>query len=370
VVILHVDPERGFGGGETQVLGLVRHLAGAGHEPVVAADPAGALAAAAEALGIPVVACPIRNHADVGAARRLARLMAVRCYDVVHFHTARAHAMSAFLGRAGRTRRVVTRRMDYPLHGGWYARRLYNRTVDAVVAISDGVRAVLIAGGVEPRRIHLIRSGVDVERFAADDQLRDAERARRGLAAGEFVIAVVAALEDRKGHAVLLDAVAMLPDLRLRVLCGGTGSRAEALARRRDALGLGDRVTFLGRVADVPALLAAADAAVLPSLHEGLGVAALEAMAAGRPVVASRVGGLPEALGEGEAGVLVPPGDAAALAAALRGLATTPAEQRALGAGGRRRAGRLFSMDAMARRTVALYRRLSERTDGTIDQAS
>jgi len=368
--ILHVDPERGFGGGETQVLGLVRHLVASGHEPVVAAEPAGALAAAAAALGVRVVPCPIRNHADVAAARRLAGLMAREAYDIVHFHTARAHAMSAFLGRAGGVPRLVTRRMDYPLRGGWYARWLYNRAVDAVVAISEGVRAVLIAGGVDPGHIHLIPSGVDVERFAVADAVRAATRAEHGVAGDEFAIAVVAALETRKGHAVLLEAVRALSDLRLRVLCAGTGSGAAALARRRDELGLGARVAFPGRVDDVPALLAAADAVVLPSLQEGLGVAALEAMAAGRPVIASRVGGLPEAVGEGEAGVLVPPGDPAALAAAIRLLATAPATARALGDAGRRRATRRFAMRAMAGATATLYGRLRERDHGTVDQAS
>src|SRR6185369_17969768 len=105
-----------------------------------------------------------------------------------------------------------------------------------------------------------------------------------------------------------------------RVLCAGTGSGAAALAQRRDDLGLGTRVAFLGRIDDVPALLAAADAVALPSRHEGLGVAALEAMAAGRPLVASKVGGLPEVVGT-DAGILVDPGDARALAAALAQLA-------------------------------------------------
>jgi len=370
MVILHVDPERGLGGGETQVLGLARHLAAAGHESILAADPFGALAAAAAALGIPVVPLVIRNHADVLAARRLAGLMARGRYDIVHFHTARGHAMSAFLGRARRIPRVVTRRMDYPLRGGWYARWLYNRTVDAVVAISEGVRTVLIAGGVNPHRIHLIPSGVDAARFAVGDGVRDSERARRGITADEFVVVITAALEERKGHDVLLDAIAMLPDVRVRVLCAGTGSQAAALERRRDALGLGDRVVFLGRVEDVPALLAASDTVVLPSRHEGLGVAALEAMAAGRPVVASKVGGLPEALGNGEAGLLVEPGEAGALAAALRRLAETPAMGRAFGQAGRRRARSRFAMEGMAAATLALYRRLRETSDGAIQQAS
>ena len=369
--ILHVDPEHGLGGGETQVLGLVRHLAARGLDQTVVAHPRGALGEAVAALGVRAEPLRIRNHFDLVAGRRLAGLLARDCYDIVHFHTARAHAMSAFLGRARQARRVVTRRMDYPLRGGWYVRWLYNRTVDAVVAISEGVRAVLVAGGVEAARIHVIPSGVEAEGFATSDAVRAAERARRGLAADEFVVAVIAALEERKGHAVLLDAVAALAaDLRLRVLCAGTGSRAAALAARRDALGLGARVAFLGQVRDVAGLLAASDVVVMPSLQEGLGVAALEAMAAGRPLIASRVGGLPEVVGDEVGGLLVEPGDAPALAAALRRLATDPAAAQALGTAGQARVRARFSMEAMAGATLALYRRLTETSDGTIRQAS
>jgi glycosyltransferase involved in cell wall biosynthesis len=355
--VLHVDPERGFGGGEAQVLGLVRYLAAAGVRQAVAADPAGALAARVAAEGVPVAPLRIRNHADVLAARRLSGLLATEGYAIVHFHSARAHAMSALLGRSWAGLRVVTRRMDYAPRGGWYARWLYNRGVDAVVAISNGVRQVLIASGVAPERIHVIPSGVDADRFAASDERRAAARAAYGLADDTFAVAMVAALEDRKGHAVLLDAVAQLRDLPLQVLCAGSGTREATLIARRDALGLGDRLRFLGQVTDVPALLAAADAAVLPSLQEGLGVAALEALAAGRPVVASAVGGLPEAVGSD--GILVPAGDAAALAAALRALAADRERARALGAAGRARVREQFSIAAMARRTLALYTRLS-----------
>ena len=369
LAILHVDPERGFGGGEVQVRGLVRHLAAAGQQQAIAADPAGALFAEAE-LGVARWPLRIRNSADVVAGRRLAGLLAHGGYDIVHFHTARAHAMSVFLGRASPAVRVVTRRMDYPPRGGWYARWLYNETVDVVVAISEGVRAVLVSGGVEPTRIHVIPSGVEAERFVTSDVLRAEERGRRGIAADEFVVLVVAALEKRKGHGVLFEAVAMLPELRLRVFCAGSGSQAAALARRRDELGLGAQVSFLGQVHDVRALLAAADAVAVPSLQEGLGVAAIEALAAGRPVIASRVGGLPEVIGEGVAGILVEPGDPAAFAAALRRLAGHPAAARALGEAGVARVRARFTMQGMARATLELYRRLARTSDARIEHAS
>lgn len=358
LAILHVDPERGLGGGERQVLGLLAHLHAAGHRQTLAADPHGRLAPRAEELGIRVVPLAIRNHLDVPAARRLAGLLARDPYAILHFHTARAHALAAFLGGSSGTSRVVTRRMDYRLRGGWYTRRLYNHGVQAVIAISEGVRAMLMASGVEPARIHLVPSGVEPARFAPQPGARFAARARYGVRDGQWLAVVVGALEERKGHAVLLDALAALRDPRLRVLCAGDGSLRDALPARAAALGLGDAVRFLGAVDDVADLLAAADAFLMPSHHEGLGVAALEAMAAGLPVVASRVGGLPEAVVDGETGLLVPPADPAALAAAITRLAADPARARELGAAGRARVQARFSMTAMAEGTLAVYREL------------
>ncbi len=359
LAILHVDPERGFGGGETQVMGLLRHVAAAGQRQTLAADPAGELWRVAAARGIVLVPLPVRNHFDVLAGLRLGRLLVRERYDIVHFHTARAHALSAFLGPFGSARRVVTRRMDYRPRGGPYARWLYNRAVDAVVAISGGVREALVSAGVDPARIRVIASGVEFERYQACDERRPSARAGYGVKGDVPVLAIVGALEPRKGHAVLLEALARLRRPEVRVLCAGAGSLRAELAGQCARLGLTEQVVFLGRLDEVTSLLAAADVVVMPSLQEGLGVAVLEALAAARPVIASRVGGLPEVLGEGAAGVLVPPGDGAALAAAIDGLLRDPARARALGAAGRERVRSRFSMATMAEATLALYRTLA-----------
>jgi glycosyltransferase involved in cell wall biosynthesis len=364
LAILHVDPERGLGGGERQVLGLLAHLHTQGVPQTLAADPRGRLAPLAGELGITIAPLAIRNHLDLLAARRLTGLLARERYDILHFHTARAHAMAAFLGASPGVSRVVTRRMDYPLRGGWYTRRLYNHEVQAVVAISEGVRAVLIGSGVDSARIHVVPSGVEAERFTPQVGARAASRARYAVAADACLLVVVGALEARKGHDVLLAALATLANPRVQSLCAGEGTARGALEARRAALGLTGTVRFLGRVDDVPGLLAAADVAVMPSRQEGLGVAALEAMAAGLPVIASQVGGLPEAIQDGATGLLVPPGDAAALAAAIARLAADPAYAHRLGAAGAVRVRTRFTMAAMADATLAVYHDLAGQDGG------
>ena len=163
--VLHVDPERGWGGGEVQVALLVRELLRRGHACRLAAPADAPLARALAAVGVDVTDCPIASHADVRMVPRLRAL--AREVDVVHFHTARAHAMAPWLGGLG-VRRIVTRRMDYRPRGGPWVRYLYNRAVDRVIAISAGVRSALVGAGVDPARIRLVPSGVDPDAFTPD----------------------------------------------------------------------------------------------------------------------------------------------------------------------------------------------------------
>jgi len=350
--VLHVDPERAWGGGEVQVLALVSVLAARGHASTVAAHPEGPLARAAAAAGARVVPLGIANHFDVRAALVLRRL--APGFDVVHFHTARAHALAP-LSRGRGARLVVTRRMDYVPAGGPYVRFLYNRSVDAVIAISEGVRTALIRVGVRAERIRVVPSGIDARALAAPPAARAAVRREWGLGDDEVAVVALGALEVRKGHAVLLAAAAGLASAapRLRYVFCGEGRQAKALAGAAAALDGAARLVGFRR--DVAACLAAADIVALPSLQEGLGVAALEAMAAGRPVVASRVGGLAEAVVHEETGLLVPPGDPTALAAALARLARDPDLRARLGAAGHARVLARYTATRMAEGTLACY---------------
>ena len=309
--VLHVDPERGWGGGERQVQLLLRELAQRGHEQTLAADPDGRLARVLPA-GVGFAPLRIANHADVLAGVRLRTL--ARGHDVVHFHTARAHALAPLCPRS--LWRVVTRRMDYVPRGGPYVRWLYNHGVDAVIAISDGVRRALLAGGVRAERIHVVASGIDPDALVAPVDARAACRSAWGVGDEVFVAVVLGALERRKGQDVLLEAARAVPTIARRALRRRLGAR-EPRARR--VVGSGGAVTFAGFRQDVAACLAAADVVVLPSRHEGLGVAALEAMAAERPVVASRVGGSPRSSSRGR-----PACRAAGRRAASRGGARAP----------------------------------------------
>jgi glycosyltransferase involved in cell wall biosynthesis len=239
--------------------------------------------------------------------------------------------------------------MDYPEKGNCYTRYLYNRCVDGVVAISQPIVQLLVDAGVDGKKIRLIHSGVDVARFDAGGAAASGERTP--------VIGTVAVLQERKGHRFLLEAVARLNDrgVKLRCLLAGEGPERKSLEETAARLGLEHEFCFLGFVADTPAFLAGIDIFVLPSLYEGLGVAALEAMAARKAVIASRVGGLAEVITDGVTGFLVPPRDSVALSETIARLIADPSLARAVGRRAAAHVREHFTLERMAARNEAYY---------------
>lgn len=243
-----------------------------------------------------------------------------------------------------------------------------NRWATAMLVNSEAVRRDLVQrDGLDPARIHRIYNGVVLERFEAAGAEEIARvRGELGLAQGDLVLIVVANLHPYKGHDDLLRAMARLmgkfPNLRA-LLPGrdqGMDERLRDLARE---LGLTEAVRFLGERRDVPALLAAADIAVHPSREEGFSNSILEAMAAGRPLVVTRVGGNVEQVAEGENGLLVPPQDAEALAGALETLLGDEGLRRRMGEASRARIEREFSIERTVRDTRELYEALAAKIE-------
>ena len=352
--IAGVDPELGFGGGETQVLGLTRELLAMGHHAELICNPAGRLWEGALAIGVRCRPLGIRNAIDLRAALRLRAILNRERYAVVHFHTSRAHAMAPFV-RGCAPVSVVTRRMDYRPNRV-FAPYYYNRAVDGVAAISSGVADALVSAGVTRERITIIPSGVDVEHFRppTPDE-RAASRAALGLGAQEIAIGNVAMLEPRKGHHTLLEAIARFAHgTHPEFVCwiGGDGSQREQLRAEAERLGIAKLVRFVGRIDDPRSLLWALDIFAMPSLKEGLGVALLEASACGLAAVASEVGGIRDV----GTGLLVPPRDSEALATALRQLLESSEVRARLGERARQRMMSEFSMGGMAERTLAFYK--------------
>jgi glycosyltransferase involved in cell wall biosynthesis len=354
--IAHVTGESGFSGGEVQVFLLMEGLRKRGHRNLLICPPESASAREAQHRGFEIRCARMRSDASLlGALRIRAHLRACRP-DLVHLHTGRADWLGGLAAWQLGLPAITTRRMDRRVGRSPRKRFLYRRVVRRAVAISPAVRKRLIRGGVAPETTRIIPSAVDPEALQPSAG-RSATRAREGLAEDTPCLLVLASLVARKGIDVLLDALARLdahaapPVLWI----AGEGPERDALERRARGLGLAQRVRFLGRRSDAGDLLAACDIFVLPSRLEGLGVAALEAMAAARPVVASAVGGLGEAVEHERTGLLVPPEDPEALAAALARLLEDPALCKRLGDAGPARVREGYSAERMVEAYDALY---------------
>ncbi len=351
--IVHLETGRHLYGGARQVACLLNALTDCDNVLVCRSQ-----AAIAEHVGghVRVIEMPMHGDLDVGAKLRLQRVLEQQRPDVVHVHS-RAGA-DRFGGRAARTLgmpAVLTRRVDNPEPRLWARHKFSSYAAIAAIStpIADWLRRCV---RIPAERVTQIASGVDVDGFADRGQARANVAERYGIDPDRPVIAAAGQLIERKGHDVLLDAlpsiVARHRDLRLVLF--GRGPRAAALQQRARRLGLEANVIFAGFVGDLGALLAGFDAFVHPARSEGLGLVVLEALAAGVPVVASRAGGLVDAIEAERTGLLVPPGDPAALTAALLRLLEDAALGERLARAARERVQRRFSVPAMA----GAYRRL------------
>lgn len=358
-LIVHVDSETGFSGGEVQVFLLMESLAKQGFENVLACPSGSRAAEEASARSIPIFEVRLRNDLDFMSVLRLASWLRKSGADLVHLHTGRATWLGGLAAKLAGIPALTTRRMDRDVSRGFRTRLIYGSLVRRAVAISEGVRACLLEGGVADELIRVISSVVDPARFAPQKSREDVRR-ELGIADDEFVWLTMAALVPRKALDVLIDAAAELKQrgVACRTLIAGNGSERAALEAQVSRLGLESQVSFLGFRSDKADLLGAADAFVLSSHREGLGVAALEAMAAGKAVVASRVGGLAEVVDEGVTGHLVEAGDAQRLAEAMISVASDAARCADFGARGRERLLSKFSVEAQAEQYIETYQQI------------
>ena len=359
--IAHVDAERGFSGGEVQVFLLIEGLRERGHEGTLLCPPGSRAEAEARSRNIPVRTVRMASDLDVGAVAGLRRELEDLRPDLVHLHTGRATWLGGLAARTLGLPAITTRRMDRPVRRGFRTRLVYGQLVQRAVAISPAVRDALIEGGVPAEKVELVPSAVDPS-GARDDSGAARRAARLALEAadGAVVVLALASLVRRKGIDVLLDALARLGDPGVVAWIAGDGPERAALEAQAERLGLAARVRFLGRREDAADLLAGCDLLALPSRREGLGVSALEAMRARRPVVASRVGGLADAVVDGRTGLLVEPEDPEALRVAIARLASDRDLRRRLGEAGPGRLAEGFLAPQMVLAYEKLYRSVLE----------
>ena len=356
-------------GSVVQMFELARGLARRGHDVAVVSRPGGEVAERCRAEGLAFFSLPLRHEFDLASARRFARIVDERAVDVVHAHKGIAHSVALFatLFERRRPALVVNRGVSFPLDA--FSALKFRFRLDAVVTVCEDIKRVVVrSAGVPAEKVRVVYAGVDVSRF--DPARADGARVRRewNVPPGKKLLLQVGA-RDWKGWRDVVAAGAILapriPDLAVAIVACKDEEEKEivrALARER---GIGDRVLAAGFRSDMPDVLAAADV-VADLSYEGLGITGTirEAMALGKPVVASAAGGNPELVEDGVSGILVPPRDPEALASAVEGLLGDPNLAASLGRAGRERVLAGFSTEVRLDRIEALYREVLKRGSG------
>ena len=310
----------------------------------------------------PVRSLGLTKYAAHGrTTRSLARELAAYAPDILHIHSYTTHVHGVRAAQRVGIHRVIVSFHDFRLgwHRIWVCRHL-KRHVDRVILLNEAMRQLYQeACGYSDEQIYVLPNAVDVERFSP--RPREVRLAAQwNLGPDHFVIGSVGGLNRNKGHRFLIEAFSrLLPHLpQARLLLVGEGRHRRRLEDLAHRLALGDKVVFAGHQRDTPRWLSLFDVFVQPSVIESDPLAVHEAMAMGLPIVATNRGGLPELLAEGEAGVLVPPGQPGALAEAILELAADPPRARALGEQARRRAVERYDLRDYERRLWELYQSL------------
>ncbi len=299
--------------------------------------------------------------ADVLDLRRLVAWLPAA--QVLHVHRGKEHWLAALANRMSSLRRplVRTRHIVQPVRPHALNRWLYGRATDQVVTVTEAIRRQLVAGGLGvERRVVTMPGGVDVDRFRPDaGPPRDhGIRATLGLPHDVPIIGLVSGFRVMKGHQTVVEAAARLAagGRRFHLLLIGQGPFVPKVRAQIEAFGLGDRISTLGFVDDLPATMAVLDVALYSALEsDGMSRVLFEYLAAGVPVVASRVGVVPEILEDGRTALLVPPGEPEPLADAIARLLDDPGRRREIGAAGAALVRARYSGARLAEQLTALY---------------
>ena len=357
--ILHTESSLGWGGQEHRILAEARIMRDRGHRLLLACDPRGELQKRGEREGFPVFPLNFGGLGNPGAWLGLRRLLKKERVDLLNTHSS-LDSWVGFLAwlTLGREMTLVrTRHLSTQVASNWPTRRLY-QVPAAVITTSQGISEALHQRlGVPRERLHAIPTGVSLVDFAP--RLPDPEMAARlKLPAGTFIFGTMSVLRSWKGHLYLLEAFKQLREegLAAILLIVGDGPYRQVIEEKIQGLGLGQQVRLVGHQEAVPEWLALMDVFILASYaNEGVPQALLQALALGKPVVATRTGGIPEVIVPEETGLLVPPRDSRALAQAMSRLVRDASFRKELSHRGPQLVASRYSLEQMADALEALY---------------
>ena len=359
--ILQIDKQGHLTGQTMRTLLEAQELGKRGYRVILACQPKSFLERSARERSIETL--PLRMNYFLPSLIKLSFFLRREKVDLINAHGYPDHFLCAVARKMTGVRALVrTKHNHVPLKGGALSRYLYGTLTSRIVAISEHIREVMINSGLKHEKVTTIRTAINLSQFVPREKNQLLLR-ELNFPAGCAIIGIVARLTERKGFKNLFEAVKLLVDegRTLKCLVVGGGASTEKIAALKNhaaSLGISKHILLTGRRGDIPDILSLLDVFILPSLAEGLGRSLLEAMAAGKPIVATTVGGIPEAIEDGKSGLLVKPDDSRALAHAIGLLLDNPEKAQELGRASRKRAELLFDETKMIDRICSLYEEL------------
>jgi len=357
ITVLHTEASNGWGGQEIRILGEMLGMKGRGYRVILATPPDTGIYARASAAGIETVPVGMGRSGFVGGVFKLVRIIKANKVSVINTHSSRDSWMGSIAGRVAGAKVIRTRHISSALKTDVMTRFVYGPLCDGVITTGEFIKGQLVGDlGLAPDKIRSIPTGIDVDRFGSADG--KVVRSELGIATDETIIGTAAALRSWKGHEFAVKAMPRVLEKfpGARLVLAGEGPMRPYIENWVDELGLGGKVFLLGLRDDVDKVIGAFDVSLLASYaSEGIPQFVLQSMAAGKPVIGTRVGGIPEVVEDGVNGLLVPPKDPDAIADAVIGLLGEPAKVRRMGEAGRSMATARHTSDIMLDDIEKLY---------------
>jgi len=361
--LFQIDAGKDWREGQRQSFFLAKELKRNGYSFQFVVQPGSPIHQKASDARLPVLQLKISGKTDALSILRLSLAMKRKKCRLVNFHDAHSVAVgSAAASLAKVPIKVISTRADFPLKKNVLSRRKYAKNVDAIIAISEGVKNVLVEGGIDAKRIHVIPDGIDFTPYE-DKTSKDYLRREFSFAPDDFLVGFVTQLSDNKGHKYLIQISKHLREHtpKIKIIIVGEGPLQMELNKKVKEIQGKDVVFFLGFREDIPQILNSLDVFVHSSYHKGLGSIIMDAMACRLPVVATRVGGIPEMVDHQKTGLVVPPQRPKSLAKAIIKMYEDRELAHLLGQRGYEHVHKKFSAESMASKTIDLYEELAKK---------
>jgi glycosyltransferase involved in cell wall biosynthesis len=361
--VLHTEESDGWGGQEIRILAEMTGMKARGYDVLLATPGHTTIFKRASEAGIETFDVPMDRRSFMRGTMALAGIIRKRGVDIVNTHSSRDSWMGGVAGRLAGVKVLRTRHISSEIRKNPLSRLVYGPLCDGIMTTGEFIRGQLVRElGMDARKVYSVPTGIDVGRFADADG--EGVRAGLGIAPGVPVLGTAAALRSWKGHLYTINAMTEVlksfPDARL--VLAGEGPFRGKVEQTISELGLSGIVILTGHREDVPEVINAFDVCILASYaSEGIPQFVLQAMASGKPVIGSRVGGIPEVVADGVNGLLIQPRDSDAIAKAVRRLLDDRVAMKEMGERGRKAAVEAHTTDIMLDRIEAVYSMLDIR---------